>query len=430
MNTRVAPAPVHRRGSRPRVQTPQNDLARAVRRQSLAWWVAANAVGLWLAALLLWPQLGDHVAPLTYGRWMPLHLNWQLYGWCALPLVGVLLQSGLPAGAPRATQWARAALWFWTAALALGGVSWLGGTTSGKLFLDWHGWARPLLPAAMAFLWCVLAGHASIRWRLFGALGGWAYLGLLAALAPVPWVLYWASGRSVYPSVNPHSGGATGASLLGSTLGVIGVIHLVPLLLRLPRRSRVRGDGWVGGAWLLSWLVCGYVAGGPASHHATRQSAGLAVVLLWIPMLCWSLGRYRWTAGARPWLQAAGAWWMLLVASGWLIFLPGLSERLKFTNALVGHAHLAMAGFVTSALLVVLNELQPERPLRQGFGWWQLGSLAQVAVLLVSGWFENEQAAAFFSRTGGFYAVEVIRTTAGALMLLGSVALWREELRS
>ena len=40
---------------------------------------------LWLSLLLLWPGLGDLFAPLTYGRWMPLHMNWQLYGWTALP---------------------------------------------------------------------------------------------------------------------------------------------------------------------------------------------------------------------------------------------------------------------------------------------------------------------------------------------------------
>src|SRR3954462_8103478 len=55
---------------------------------SLAWLVAANMVGVLLAAMVLWPGINEWIAPLTYGRWIPLHLDWQLYGWCALPLVG------------------------------------------------------------------------------------------------------------------------------------------------------------------------------------------------------------------------------------------------------------------------------------------------------------------------------------------------------
>ena len=35
---------------------------------------------------------------------------------------------------------------------------------------------------------------------------------------------------------------------------------------------------------------------------------------------------------------------VICAATGFVIFLPGWSERLKFTNALVAHAHLAMAG--------------------------------------------------------------------------------------
>lgn len=71
-------------------------VATAVRRHSLGWLVAANLVGLLLAVFLLWPGLNDLLAPLTYGRWVPLHLDWQLYGWCSLPLVGVLFHYYLP----------------------------------------------------------------------------------------------------------------------------------------------------------------------------------------------------------------------------------------------------------------------------------------------------------------------------------------------
>ena len=49
-------------------------------------------------------------------------------------------------------------------------------------------------------------------------------------------------------------------------------------------------------------------------------------------------------------------WWGLLVLTGYLMYFPWILDRIKFTQGLVAHSHLAMAGFTTSfcALLAVL----------------------------------------------------------------------------
>ncbi|MGD2113822.1 MAG: hypothetical protein PVG07_02145, partial [Acidobacteriota bacterium] len=77
------------RNGRPERTAPA--LADLVTLHSLGWLAAGNLVGLLLATLLLAPGAGSALAPLTYGRWMPVHWNAQLYGWLALPLVGLLL---------------------------------------------------------------------------------------------------------------------------------------------------------------------------------------------------------------------------------------------------------------------------------------------------------------------------------------------------
>ena len=207
-------------------------VGRLTARHALGWLVAANLVGVWLAASLVWPALGDALEPFTYGRWMPLHLNWQLYGWCALPLVGALLAWCVDSRHPQATLHVRVALGAWTLALVAGGVAWLIGVTSGKLFLDWFGWARGLLSAAMVVLWTACAAHACWRRGQPGErLNDGMRRGLLLGLLFVPGLLYWAAGRDVYPAINPDSGGATGASLLGSTLGILTLYGLLPRLL-------------------------------------------------------------------------------------------------------------------------------------------------------------------------------------------------------
>ena len=398
-------------------------VAQVAARHSLFWLVAANAVGLWLAASLLWPALGDLVAPLTYGRWMPLHLNWQLYGWCALPLVAALLHRYLDEADLRAAAQARIALGAWSLALGLGGLAWLAGDTSGKLFLDWHGLTRGVLPAAMLGLWAVLAAHT---WRRRAALGRGELLrrgGPLLGLLAVPPVLYISSGRDYYPAVNPDSGGATGAALLGSTLGIVTLFGLLPLMLG---RRRTKPAGWFWVALLASWGMFAGMRHGSVSHHLPGQIIGLGLLLAWVPLLPLYWRRFDWSTGASRWLGAAWAWWLLLVVTGWLTFLPGLSERLKFTNGLVAHAHLAMAGLVTAVNALVLHTLGGGLSRRTAFWLWQAGCAAQVGLLLALGWMENAAAGALFRSEAWTQAIYGGRLAAGLAMAAASV-LWLKE---
>src|ERR1700686_5019718 len=59
---------------------------------SLLWLVLSNAIGGMLAALLLLPQLDNLLGDWSYGRWLPVHMTLQLYGWASLPLVAFLFK--------------------------------------------------------------------------------------------------------------------------------------------------------------------------------------------------------------------------------------------------------------------------------------------------------------------------------------------------
>src|SRR5579862_146330 len=131
---------------------------------SLGWLFIANVIGVWLAVCLLYPSAGAWLRDWSYGRWMPVHLNFLLYGWMALPLVAWAMRIY---GADRSwvAVWSRAALLVWSLALTIGGVSWLQGSSSGKLFLDWSGFARILFPLAILFVWFVLVVSYVRGWR-------------------------------------------------------------------------------------------------------------------------------------------------------------------------------------------------------------------------------------------------------------------------
>jgi cytochrome c oxidase cbb3-type subunit 1 len=89
-----------------------------VSQHALGWLVAANSVGVLLATLLLFPAAGDWLGALTYGRWMAVHTNWQLYGWCSLPLIEVLhAWWGKPPErcAHAEHTWLQVSTWTWSA---------------------------------------------------------------------------------------------------------------------------------------------------------------------------------------------------------------------------------------------------------------------------------------------------------------------------
>ena len=111
----------------------------AVARHALGWLVASSAAGLVAATLLSFPRLGLLLGPFGYGRILALHLELGLYGWTAIPMLGLVFTYF---EFERWPERARTLLVVWSAALVAGAASWLAGRTSGKLFLDWSGGAR------------------------------------------------------------------------------------------------------------------------------------------------------------------------------------------------------------------------------------------------------------------------------------------------
>jgi cytochrome c oxidase cbb3-type subunit 1 len=394
-------------------------------RHALCWLVFGNAVGLHLALLLLFPKL--QLAQWTYGRWVPVHLNVQLFGWTSLPLVAWLF-SIYQVDSSRARAWAPAAVWAWTAALALGVFHWLGGTTSGKIFLDWQGGALWGFVAAQVFSWGVLAvawHEHSASWskpRRLGTLAG------LAGLALVPVSLVFAASPAVYPPVDRTTGGPTGSSLLGSSLIVVGLMLMLP---RIAAAARVKRRNW--GIWLffaMSWLVFGVTEAMGGTHFQAVQIGAMLFLLPWVWWLPRDWAGFNWPEGSAVWRAAMLGWWGLLVLSGLLMYQPGVLDHLKFTQGLVAHSHLAMAGFTTSfcALLLVLLTGK-----RIGPGWsvvtWHLAALVMIVTLAFMGWREGEGHSWMLSLPAWRESGLVIRSASGLLMLWVSM-IWLMKRRT
>lgn len=393
---------------------------------SLFWLVSANAVGVLIAALLLAPRMNKILGEWTYGRWMPVHLNLELYGWSSLPLVAFLFKVYGADREPTA-RWCRAALWAWSAALGVGVLTWLSGHSSGKLFLDWTGYSRILFPLAISTTWVVLAYSLWSGWtssqnsklmtraaKVFG----------LAVLLVVPILIFVAASPTLYPPINPDSGGPTGASQLESTLIVVAILLLLPFGLTRPK---VRISWQTTTAWsvfVAEAILCLGLGRADVSHHRPVQYISLASLLVWLPLTPAYYSAFHWHSNTRRWRIAFLSWWSVLVPTGWCLFLPGVLDHFKFTDGLVGHSLLAMAGFTSSLLIFVMVEILGED------GWifnasvsfyiWQGSVLAYVLLMTWAGWIEGNNPS-FTIRSGAMRnSIYIARLFIGILMLAAS----------
>ena len=398
---------------------------------SLSWLVIANSVGLLLSALLLYPELNNSLAPFTYGRWVTLHLDFQLYGWCALPLLGILCNWYLPISK---TGFALLLLIFllWSVALISGGYLWIHGETSGKLFLEWSGKLRLFFPEMLGVVWFLLAVGFIIRNKTNPVSKRHVTLlkiKFLLLLLVVPFIFWYATDRAVFPPINPESSGSTGTSLLASTLLIVALLLLIPptfVTFHVPSiRTYIVSIGLLGFHFASLELLS---RGNVDNRHAS-QFWGLASCLLWIPILYWYYTRFSWPKVAVPWLKCFGIWGSLLALNGVTMFVPGILERVKFTDMLVAHSHLAMAGMITSFNMLVLILMAPGSRLTHYLNQprtrmvWNIGLLIMLSGLLFLGALEVAHPSYLYRSHPLIRAASALRFLGGCSMFLAS-AIW------
>lgn len=409
---------------------------------SLLWLVVANCVGVLLAAMLLLPRIDRVLGQWSYGRWMPVHIDLQLYGWCSLPLVAFLFKA-YGCGREAIAAWCPPTLWIWSAALAVGSISWLDGHSSGKLFLDWTGYSRVLFPLALLCLWALLLASFLAAWRA-GQIGWKARIlkiaGLLCLLL-VPFLIYIAADPGIYPPINPDTGGPTGASQLESTLVIIAILLLLPFGLAevtaRPGGDRLQERRWaVRAAWMVfatECLLCLGLGRADVSHHRPTQWISLGSLLLWVPLMPAYFAAFSWHPNTRPWRIAFLCWWSVLVPTGWMLFLPGVLDRFKFTDGLVGHSLLAMAGFISSLLIFAMVQMLGEDGWIFGRRWsfylWQASVAAYVAIMFFAGWREGSDPS--FSLVPGALreAIYTLRLLLGVFILVASLEWFIDAFR-
>ncbi len=247
----------------------------------------------------------------------------------------------------------------------------------------------------------------------------------LAVLLVVPFVLYSISAPGGYPPVNPATGGPTGASQLESSLAIVLILLMLPFGLASRRSKRSRTIVF---AWLVlagEALLCAALGRGDISNHQPSQYLSLATILVWIPLVHAYYASFAWNPNTRMWRLAFEAWWAALVVIGWVFFLPGVLDHFKFTDGLVGHSFVAMAGFTSSLTVFIMVEMLAEDGWifnrARSFYLWHGSVAAYVILMTVAGW--HEGFAPSFTIVPGVLrnTLYALRLITGILMLIASL---------
>ncbi len=246
-------------------------------------------------------------------------------------------------------------------------------------------------------------------------------------LLAVPFTIYIASSPSIYPPLNPSTGGPTGASQLESSLIIVAILLVLPFGLTKRKAARL---GWIWAGWLLlaaECVLCAALGRADISHHRPAQFLSLGSLLVWLPLTPAYYAAFEWRAETRLWRNAFLCWWSALLLTGWVLFLPGILDHFKFTDGLVGHSLLAMAGFVSSLLIFVMVQLLGEdgwifNRTRSFYGW-NLAVVGYVVFMTAAGWREGFDPT-FTIVPGTAREILYILRLAVGLVMLASSADW------
>ena len=236
------------------------------------------------------------------------------------------------------------------------------------------------------------------------------------ALAVVPVSMVFAASPGLYPPIDRTTGGPTGSSLLGSALFVVGLMLLLPRVVAGESSRERNVSVWV--FFAVSWVVFGFTEALGGTHRDAIQVFSMLMLLPWAWLVPRDWRGFIWPRGSAFWRRAMFLWWGVLVVSGVLMYQDGVLDRIKFTQALVAHSHLAMAGF-TTAFCALLCVLVTKRALggRVSVMLWQAAAMVMILALAAAGWLEGANAGWMVEAPLWRTAAFAIRALCGAVML-------------
>ena len=411
----------------------------------VAWLLVGSVLGLLAAWKMVFPGLLDSADWLTFGRVRPAHLDIVIYGWAsAVGMgVGIWLMARLCRVALRHRGLLVASGVVWNVGVAAGTVGILCGQSRSIEWLEFPGWATPIL-----FLGYALVGAWGVimfRYRRPGHVyvSQWY---LLAAFLWFPWLYATANILLIWRPVAGSVVGAVnwwyGHNILGlwfTPIGLASAYYMIPKVLGRPVHSYYLA---IIGFWALalfySWNGMHHLIGGPFPAWMVSASV-VASVMMFVPVIAVAInfhttmrGSFRvlkWSPTLR--FTVFGAMTYTAVSfQGSLMALPAVNNLTHFTDYTVGHAHLGLYGFFTMTMFGAMYYIVPrlvgwEWPSAAMIRWhfWLAASgiALMFATLTLGGFVQglelNDPQSAFMSSVAVAAPFRFVRGLAGFLLM-------------
>ena len=416
---------------------------------AVVWLLVGSALGLLASAKMVWPQFLDGAAWLTFGRVRPAHLNVVIYGWASAAGIGVgiWLMARLCRVRLRHRGLLLAAGALWNVGVAAGTVGILAGQSRSIEWLEFPGWATPILFCSYALIgvW----GVVMFRWRRPGHVyvSQWY---LLAAFLWFPWLYATANILLIWQPIAGSAMGAVnwwyGHNVLGlwfTPIGLASAYYLIPKVLGRPVHSYYLSIlGFWSLAFFYSWNGMHHLIGGPFPAWMVSASV-VASVMMFVPVVAVAINHHltmrghfhhlKWSPTLR--FTVFGAMTYTLVSlQGSLMAIPSLNAITHFTDYTVGHAHLGMYGFFTMTMFGAMYYIVPRltgwewpsaRLIRWHFWLAASGIALMFAALTLGGFLQglelSDPMVAFMSSVQIAAPFRVVRGLSGVLLLAAHV---------
>lgn len=338
------------------------------------WLLVGSVLGLLAAWKMTHPGLLDSLGFLTFGRIRPAHLNAVIYGWASSAGIGtgLWLMARLCRVPLMHSKLLVSSAVFWNLGVLVGVLGILAGDSRSIEWLEFPGYATPILFVAYACIgiWAVIMfryrkpGHVYVsQWYL------------LAAFLWFPWMYATANILLVW---QPIQGSAQGAvnwwfahNVLGLwfvPIGLASAYYMIPKVIGRPIHSYYLA---ILGFWSLavfySWNGMHHLIGGPFPAWMISASV-VASVLMFIPVVTVAINHHmtmrghfdalQWSPTLRFTVFGAMAY-TIVSLQGISMAIPSLNSLTHFTDYTIGHAHFGLYGFFSMMMFGAMYYIVP-----------------------------------------------------------------------
>ncbi|MFB3881553.1 MAG: cbb3-type cytochrome c oxidase subunit I [Armatimonadota bacterium] len=343
---------------------------------SAAWFLVAALWGMASAMHLFAPDLFRNVGVLEFGRMRPAHTNLMLFGFTSLGLIGgglyvapVMLRTPL-----FSERLANLAMWLWNLALVVTTVTLPIGLTQGREYAELVYPAKLLLLAALVVLLYVLVMTVMRRQESLLYVSVWYICGAVlwtTLIYPLGNVMWHPRTGALFGTVDAIWLWFYGHNIFGLLLTPLAVgmaYYIMPRVAKAPLYSHTLS---LVGFWA---LLAFYTHIG--THHLIQapvptwlktvsivDSIGMLIPVTAVLVNLWlttkdRLGGFLESVPGK-FVFAGSVWYLITCVQGPMQSLPSVQTYTHFNNWVIGHAHIAVAGFSGSIALGTLWYVLP-----------------------------------------------------------------------